>query len=758
MVCFLCIPSLESSGYQDVCPSRCKCLDKGSVLTCRQSSLTYVPTLLSTTMVVVLDDNHIRVLRNSSFDSAIRIEIISLEKNSMVRLEIGAFELLSEMRILRLGDNRLSYLPRNIFWNNRNLEVLDLHGNLFTQMPDNIMYPLHNLKLLNVSYNQLTSPNLGRGFQFTVQLSSLDMTGNNFFSLEPHIFVNILRWDAQVTRFLNLSYCNIRHVYPNALSQLYQLESLSLEGNSGITRTDLHTALRDLQAAKLRTLNLSRMNLTNVYEFFHRLQHRKLQHLDLSFNNIEEIQQRTFYYLMDLRSLDMSQNLLDGVGDLSGLTKLESLNLAYNRIKHIEYTSFEGLQALRVLDISHNRLTSVNEGPFDNLWDLAHLDVSCNKIESFFISSGLENLETLLIRSNHIMNLDFIKNLLRLKKVDVSYNKVERVVGQLFARGHNFVMVNLSRNEIAEIDGDVFQGSSHETVDLSYNHLTTLPYFAWRRLQKLYIQGNVIANISARAFSGLATLTDLWVNNNCLREFPRGCFSDTPNLRRLALSSNPLGTFLQRPSTSSIFSSLGRLESLSLANVSVEILPSFMFTNQTQLKTLDLSMNKLSALPPATLAQMTRLVFLNISHNELTEPDPVTFHDLPRLRILDASGNPFLCTCELMRFRNWLDVTAVSLPGVRNRSSGQYQCTGPPEWKRVPLLDFHLESNTCSHHENAVIFASIGCTVLAVILTILFGVYRYKWWVKRKLHRTQYSVIDDASTVQVNPRHSREWV
>ena len=744
--------------YEEACYSRCKCLSKGSILTCRQSVLTSVPPLLSTTMVVDLDDNRIRVLRNNSFTSAVRIEIVSLESNGIVHIESGAFEVLSDLQILRLGRNRLSYLSRNIFWNNRDLEVLDLHGNLFTAIPDNIMYHLSSLKLLNISYNLLKSPNLGPGFKYTPQLSSLDLTGNNFVSLEPHVFQSTHWWDEQITHYLNLSYCNIRHVHENALSQLQRLEYLSLEGNYDITQADLRTALRNLQVSSLQSLNLSKMNITNVYRFFHQFQHEQLQSLDLSCNNIAEIAPRTFYYLENLRSLDLRHNKLTGVGDLNGLAKLEALYLGHNRIHNIAFTAFEGLQTLRVLDISHNLLTVVDERLFEKSFDLHSLDISHNRISDLAISSGLENLQVLRLGSNLIRNIDLVRRLLQLQELDAGDNKIESIDLPLFTETHSFVRVNLSHNDIIEISLDAFFGSSHEVVDLSYNHLARLDQLGWRRVQKLFLQGNAIDSVSPRALHGLTMLTDLHLEDNNLQRLPHSVFRDTPNLRHLAVGYNPLGRFLQRPITSAILGDLPRLETLSLSHVGMELLPSFLFTNQTQLRTLDLSGNRISELRPTTFFHMNRLVFLNISANMLTEPDPVTFISLPRLRTLDASYNAYQCTCELMQFRNWLSLTNVTLPDMRNRTSRKYLCAGPPEWQGIALVDFHLESNTCSHHENAVIFASVGCTVLALILLMLFGVYRYKWWVRRKLRRTQYSVIDDVSTVQINPRHSREWV
>ena len=741
------------------CPHVCRCLDKGSIMTCRRTNLVHVPFLLPTTMALDLDHNHVSVVLNNSFHDVPRLEILSMEDNGILYIESGSFILLPEMRIIRLGINRLSNLPKNIFWNNRNLEVLDLHRNYFTMIPDYIMYHLHSLKILNISSNLLTSPHLGPGFKYTTQLSSLDLSSNEFVSLESEVFKSTQFWDEQGSHYLNLSYCGIQHIHPHAFRQLSRLESLSLEGNAKISQSDLQAALQDLEVSSLEIINLSQLNITNISAFFKRFQHRNLVELYLSENHVHTIEMRTFYYLVNLRVLDLSRNVIHTIQDLAGLTKLESLNIAFNRLTYLDATAFEGLQSLQHLDVSHNALVRVTDAPFLTLFDLRSLDVSFNRISDFTLSGGMESLENLNARSNGLTVIKFVKRLLRLHTLDVSQNAITNLGADLFGRGQGYTSVNLSGNAIHDIHRFAFRGSSQELLDLSRNRLSSLSNLGWQRVRSLYLHGNTLYNLTANTFKGLDSLQQLNLENNNLYAFPHGTFLDLYNLRLLDLSNNPLGMYLVLPDAADMINGLNKLEILHLSHVKLERLSTTMLTNMTALRSLYLDGNELREIAGDALSHLPRLSLLNLSNNKLATVSHTTFPAAKKLHHLDLSGNPFDCTCDLMPLRRWLFSKNVTISFLNNQTL--YRCASPPEWQGVPLVEFHLESTTCSSHEKAVIFTAVGCTILAVILAITIAVLRYRWWNRHKLASTQYSVIDNCnsstSTVAINP-HSREWV
>lgn len=749
---------LAAKSDPEICPTFCRCLDKASVVTCRKASFTHVPQFPSTTILADLDHNDISILYNYTFDTAPRIEIISLEDNGIIHIEAGAFASLPDLEILRLGKNHISHLPRDVFQANRKLEVLDLHSNSFTEIPDYIMFPLHNLQILNMSYNSLTTPMLGQGFKVTTKLTTIDLSGNNLVALESHVFQATLWWDDKVTHYLNLSYCNIQHIFTNSVNQLYHVDSLSLEGNDAIPQDQLKSALEDLSISSLEILNLSKMNITDIYEYFNRSQHRNLVKLILSYNQIQRIKNRTFYYLSKLKFLDVSHNELESLGELDGLSNLEHLYLSHNRLTRISDTTFDGLTILKTIDLSNNNLVNVDDTPFQTVFDLQSLDLGSNYLASFGITTGFENLETLSLRSNRLRSMYSVGMLMKLKNLDMSANEIDFLGPDTFSRGQSLKAVNLSQNLISGIDGNTFADSTVDVLDISYNKLTSLHYYGLQQVKKLYAQVNTIKNISVDAFYRLNTLSELNLEYNQILRLPRYLFTPVYTLKALSLSYNPLGGYLEgMEDATAVFSSLYKLEKLNLAHVGLKYIPSNVFSNLTLLKSLDISKNKLSDIEAGAFQNTTRLVFLNLSHNLLTVPNFRALQNLHQLETIDLSSNPFQCTCELMPFRNWLLVTNISV--VNSIDPTFYHCEGPAEWKTISILDFHLESATCSHHEKTVIFACIGSTLLLILLTYMFVIYKYRRWSRNKLDRTQYSAISYADTaihVQVNLHNQTE--
>ena len=717
-------------------------------MTCLQATLSHVPQLPSTTMVLDLDDNHISVLHNATFSDAPRLEIISLQHNDIMAVEGGTFSTVPQLRTLRLGSNRLAQLPRGIFYNNHQLQVLDLSQNLFAHIPDYLLEHLNVLQELNLSFNRILSPQLGPGFKFTTQLRSLDLSGNSFLSLEPHAFQATMWWDEQTSHHLNLSYCSIRHIHPKALEKLDRLEGLSLAGNPHISASDLQMALQDLEVSSFKSIDLSGTNLSIIPEFFRRIHLETIVELHLANNSIQTVGKRSFFYLINLELLDLSYNLLQDVGDMTGLNKLKTLNLAFNHIRHLDNTAFENLQNLQQLDLSHNALSEVTHMPFQTLFELATLDLSCNQIAQFSIESGLESLEKLSIRHNRLSKLGTITRLPQLHTLDASHNIITRLGANLFNRGHDLHLVNLSANSIYDVHSKAFSGSTQDILDLSHNKLLRVSNFGWRHITKLYLENNAVFNITTNAFKRLTTLQELHLQGNNLQKLPLGLFYDQHELRRLDLSSNPaLLGYLHQDSAFHAFEYVSRLEVLKLQQLAMTSFPWRTFKNVSSLRSLDVSFNNIEVVSVDCFSSFPWLHSLNLSHNALQLSHPEVFGRNKLLGVLDMSYNPFHCTCDLMPFQHWLYTTNISVP---HKADGlAYLCVQPQEWRGVPLQDFQLQSTMCSHQEKAVIFTALSSVLLALTFTLLVLVCRYKW-TKGKVQNARYSVIDETSAVQVS--------
>ncbi|CAB1327938.1 unnamed protein product [Coregonus sp. 'balchen'] len=91
---------------------------------------------------------------------------------------------------------------------------------------------------------------------------------------------------------------------------------------------------------------------------------------------------------------------------MTGLHKLETLNLAGNKLSSIRKEEFKGLASLKTLLLFDNQIASMEDGAFEGLVNLIELKLDSNKIPQIDIRktvlSGLPRLRTLDISCNYI--------------------------------------------------------------------------------------------------------------------------------------------------------------------------------------------------------------------------------------------------------------------------------------------------------------------------------------------------------------------
>ncbi|XP_076459353.1 toll-like receptor 4 [Babylonia areolata] len=138
-----------------------------------------------------------------------------------------------------------------------------------------------------------------------------------------------------------------------------------------------------------------------------------------------------------LRILNLSNNLLaTWIGPITGLNKLNVLDLANNFAYNVSFTFFDTLTSLTTLNASRNYLRNVVESDSRGRW-FQHLD----KLEVLCLSGNYIN----------IIKKDFFKGLVNLQTLD------------------------LSHNEISVFDANITQMENITQLDLSYNNINFLP-------------------------------------------------------------------------------------------------------------------------------------------------------------------------------------------------------------------------------------------------------------------------------------------
>ncbi|KAK9961458.1 hypothetical protein ABG768_009246 [Culter alburnus] len=228
---------------------------------------------------------------------------------------------------------------------------------------------------------------------------------------------------------------------------------------------------------------------------------------------------------------------------------------------------------------------------------------------------------------------------------------------------------------------------SQHTVRCASVGLFRIPAAIPSDTSSLIITGNTIPRLDHSAFNGLQNVTHLNLSNNGIMEVGSHAFSSLHMLRSLILNNNQL--VLIHPEAFSVPGSPLQELSLrsSLFNYTslTDLITALRWGELTNLLRLDLSGNRLVLLPPGMFAPLPNLQHLNLNNNSLVAVYNSTFSGIDQLLELDLTRNafrtindeglhelerlgqvrlllgqnPYVCTCEVQEFANWLNSSKV---------------------------------------------------------------------------------------------------
>ena len=252
------------------------------------------------------------------------------------------------------------------------------------------------------------------------QLQELHLKGNKIEEIDFSLKDNL-----NYLKLLDLSWNSITNYLTN--SSLYGLSSIEI----------LH-----LGSNKIKSLNGCLINL------------KHLKHLDVSSNQIENLNNDEFVNINNLAHLNLNNNLLKHIDtNLSSLLRLQNLCLSNTSLNDIFRLNLELFELLEYLDLSLNNLKSIPQNTFLKTTSLKYLNLKHNRLDDF---SFLANLYSSL----HEIDLGF-------NQVDISYvvcNDVKIVRIQ-----------NTSVNSLDDLQIDISMGI--EYLDLSWNNLKQIPTY-----------------------------------------------------------------------------------------------------------------------------------------------------------------------------------------------------------------------------------------------------------------------------------------
>lgn len=344
-----------------------------------------------------------------------------------------------------------------------------------------------------------------------------------------------------------------------------------------------------------------------------------------------------------LGTLDLSANNIDTLpaAIFSGLGRLERLQLNANKMNYIADRALEGLLSLSILDLSENRLSSLPPELFNEARNIQQLLLQNNSIN--VLAPGLlielAQLQRLDLSHNELtaewINAGTFRRLTRLRHLDVSFNRLDRLESGLFTDTRHLETLRLQENRIDHLGRVLFGLNELKSLALSSNHLHTIgaqSLGGLTALQVLSLDYNRISRIDPNALVNCTQLLELHLNGNKLGAAPEA-LRIVPQLQFLDLGENLIVDL-----ANASFSNMTELYGLRLTENRIQLINGGVFGHMRSLQILNLSGNRIKRIAGNSFENNTHLQAIRLDGNLLHDISGL-FVDLPNLVWLNISAN-----------------------------------------------------------------------------------------------------------------------
>ncbi|XP_017489520.1 PREDICTED: chondroadherin-like protein [Rhagoletis zephyria] len=254
----------------------------------------------------------------------------------------------------------------------------------------------------------------------------------------------------------------------------------------------------------------------------------ELLFLDLSYNDLVTLPQRTFQFQRKLQELHLNHNKIGQISNMTfvGLTVLTVLNLRGNLLAELEQGTFAKMSKIEELNLGQNRINRIDPHAFD----------------------GLVNLRTLYLDDNTLTTVpapSIFKAMPNLAELYLGTNSFTSIQANAFIDLKGLTRLDLRGAGLHNISAEALKGPDGlRYLDLADNRLQVVPTNALshlERLEELLLGQNDFEVIGSGAFSGLKQLRKLEITGaQRLRSVQNGAFNANTNLEHLNLSSNKM--------------------------------------------------------------------------------------------------------------------------------------------------------------------------------------------------------------------------
>ncbi|QLG71650.1 hypothetical protein HG535_0B06960 [Zygotorulaspora mrakii] len=309
---------------------------------------------------------------------------------------------------------------------------------------------------------------------------SIDSDRDASIGIVPDPNVVLLTADSELTEDLpdDTEVIDLLHL------KIRSLEDLGLYRFSKLTSLCLRQNLIE-SISEVEVLPVDTMKDLDLYD--NRIKHISsnvnilvnLESLDLSFNKIKHI--KNIDKLSQLENLYFVQNKISIIENLSSLKRLKNLELGGNRISEIGPEALRGLENLEEIWLGKNSISRLMNLHW--LKNLKILSIQANRLKKLEGLEELENLEELYVSNNFIRKIEGLDKNLKLRTLDVTSNKITKVENAKHLKSltdlwASFNQIDQSFESIGEELGEI---KTLETIYLEGNPIQAKNMTSYRR-------------------------------------------------------------------------------------------------------------------------------------------------------------------------------------------------------------------------------------------------------------------------------------
>ncbi|KAL7677473.1 hypothetical protein ACOME3_003711 [Neoechinorhynchus agilis] len=534
--------------------------------------------------------NELSTLTKSAMRRFKHLKKLRIQNGLIKRIEDDAFQGFHNLEELNLKENEIYRLGLRMNAHLPQLHTLILSNNRLKDDSFEIIAKMSNLKTLDVSNNLIENAKFSDGSILT-KLEEVSVYGNPLksFYIKPD--------NMRSLEFSNSG--DLADFFKQNCSFL-KLCKLMLHGG---TTSFINSRMLEM-APNIQHFGILEANLQNVPKG-NSFTRANMVSLNFKGNRISALRSNDLYHWQSLRKLDLSYNDIEVIDEeaLWNLRELTSLFLSGNRINDLPQNLFKNNVNLKVLLLAENYLESFNPELIENLPHIGYLSIAENHVGELVINkNGKNRVGYMEMFNNSISTATYDKVRAIRAKMDMTQRIDE--IPKSIATALNFP-VQPSENMTCFVLNASSLGL--KAIKDIYN------FDGYTAVRSIDMSHNEISHVDRNDFIGLGDLKFLSLQFNQIENILRGTFARLRKLIALDLSHNKLNDMDNENS----FRGLNNLIFLSLSNNGLHSVPSKDLSELKSLTLLDVSNNPIFVLFNAPFFKMKSILQINVNGTNL---------------------------------------------------------------------------------------------------------------------------------------------